>query len=52
MHLAGQRAEDAVDQIVIKDCIPSGQLELEALRDGLQAIAAWWASRRKAKAGG
>lgn len=45
---AGRLAEQAVESVVIRDCVPAGFAELEALRTGLAALWAWWSVRHKA----
>ena len=50
MRLAGRDAERVVDEVCIRDCAPAGFRELNALRAGLQALAALWSAKRKASA--
>lgn len=47
LRLAGPAAERAVEQICVHDYVPTGFDELQALQSGLQALSAWWSSRRK-----
>jgi hypothetical protein len=48
LRLAGAVAERVVDSVCVQDQAPAGLHELDALRAGLQSLAAWWFARRKA----
>jgi hypothetical protein len=50
LRLAGRDAERVVDHVCARDCALAGFGELNALRAGLQALAALWAAKRKASA--
>jgi hypothetical protein len=49
-RLAGRDAERVVDSVCARDCALAGFGELNALRAGLQALAALWSAKRKASA--
>jgi hypothetical protein len=48
LRLAGATAERVVEDVCILDQAPAGLVELNALRSGLQSLAAHWSARRKA----
>ena len=48
LRLAGAIAERVVEDVCILDQAPAGLVELNALRSGLQSLAAHWSARRKA----
>ena len=50
LRLAGREAERVVDDVCARDCALAGFGELNALRAGLQALAALWSAKRKASA--
>ena len=50
LRLVGLEAERVVDSVCARDCALAGFGELNALRAGLQALAALWAAKRKARA--
>jgi hypothetical protein len=50
LRLAGRDAERVVDDVCARDCAPAGFGEVNALRAGLQALAALWSAKRKASA--
>ena len=50
LRLAGRDAERVVDDVCARDCALAGFGELNALRAGLQALAALWSAKRKASA--
>ena len=50
LRLAGPDAERVVDDVCARDCALAGFGELNALRAGLQALAALWSAKRKASA--
>ena len=50
LRLAGRDAERVVDSVCARDCALAGFGELNALRAGLQALAALWSAKRKASA--
>jgi hypothetical protein len=50
LRLAGRDAERVVEDVCVRDLVPVGYSELEALRNGLQALSAYWSANRKAHA--
>jgi len=50
LRLAGAGAERVVDSVCVQDQAPAGLHELDALRAGLQSLAAWWFAKRRSAA--
>ena len=50
LRLAGAAAERVVDSVCVQDQAPAGLHELDALRAGLQSLAAWWFAKRRSAA--
>jgi hypothetical protein len=47
LRSAGSRAEEVVDSVCVRECVPCGYDDYTALRNGLQALLALWSSRKK-----